>query len=354
MFLPDNRHIHHRLLASGLSHRSVVLVLYVVSCLLGAGAFALSIAHNLTSSFILLIVGTAAVYGIRHLRYTEMAVLKNGILLPLYDQDLINRETFQGFLDVFFVVGSFLAARQIIESRSVDHIFAQDAIVVATAVCVIQYVILLISGLYKGSIRHMGVKEMVRTTKTVALAVIATGVTFFFVGTPLLHVQFGTLILDFYLLLSCILGSRVSFKVLTHLSQPGPREGTRVLLYGAGVNGRLVLDKITGGKLEGLVPVGFIDDDPYLEGKRINGFTVFGGHWKIRSVLNRMKIDELLLVTDQIKPEILKRLDSITRPHGTRVRKLSVTLEDMHLPERVPALERPPFIESHANRTVPA
>ncbi len=353
MFLPDNRHIHHRLLASGLSHRSVVLVLYVVSCVLGAGAFALSIVHNVTSSLILLIVGTAAVLGIRHLRYTEMAVLKNGILLPLYDQDLINRETFQGFLDVFFVLGSFLAARQIIESRSLDHIFARDAIVVATAVCVIQYVILLLSGLYKGSIRHMGVKEMLRTTKAVALAVIVTGVVFFFVGTPLLRVQFGTLVLDFYLLLSCILGSRVSFKVLTHLSQPGPEEGTRVLLYGAGVNGRLVLDKITSGKLAGLVPVGFLDDDPHLEGKRINGFTVFGGHWKLRRVLNRMKIDELLLVTDQIRPEILRRLDAMTRPHGTRVRKLSVTLEDMKLPGGIPSFEKHPFGGSTVNRTVP-
>jgi UDP-GlcNAc:undecaprenyl-phosphate GlcNAc-1-phosphate transferase len=338
MFLPDMQHIHHRLLSSGISHRKVVLVLYGASCALGAGAFALSALHSIPASLILVVVGIAAVLGIRHLRYTEMAVLRNGVLLPLFDSALINRETFRGFLDLFFVCGSFLVARQIAESRGLDHLFSNSVMIMGTVVCVVQFVILLLSGLYRGSFRYLGVREMVRITTTIAVAVSVTGVIFALVGPPTLHVTFGTIVLDFYLLLTCVLGSRVSFTVLKELSQQGAVEGTRVLLYGAGINGRLVLDKIRNGKLAGLVPVGFLDDDPGLEGKRINGFTVFGGHWKLRGIINRLKVDELLLMTDNMKPEILRRINEVARLQGMRVRKLSVTLEEPVSRETTPAI----------------
>lgn len=43
IFSPDKSHIHHRLLARGLSHRTAVLVLYGVSSVLGIGAFAVTL-----------------------------------------------------------------------------------------------------------------------------------------------------------------------------------------------------------------------------------------------------------------------------------------------------------------------
>jgi UDP-GlcNAc:undecaprenyl-phosphate/decaprenyl-phosphate GlcNAc-1-phosphate transferase len=353
MFLPDKGHIHHRLIAAGLSHRNAVLTLYIVSCVLGVGAFALSVAHDVSSSLILVVVGGAIVLGIRQLRYTEMAVLKNGILLPLYDREFLNHETFQGFLDVFFIIVSFFAARQLAEWRSLDHLLTREFIIVTAGVCLTQFTVLLFSGVYKGSFRYMGLREAVRTTKGVAQAVLVTGVLFMFVLTPPLNVTVRTLVFDFYILLSCVVGSRISFSVLKHLSQPAPKEGKQVLLYGAGMTGRLILDKIKSGKLPGLNPVGFLDDDPYLEGKKIHGFTVFGSHWKLQGLVRRKKIDEVLLVNDRIKPEILRRLEDVTRSNGVRLRKLSLTLEEMKPADRIP--QAPPVPRSeHAASAAPS
>lgn len=43
LFAPDRRHVHHQLLARGLSHRSVMLLLWVLSAAAGALAVALSV-----------------------------------------------------------------------------------------------------------------------------------------------------------------------------------------------------------------------------------------------------------------------------------------------------------------------
>lgn len=345
MFLPDKGHIHHRLIAAGFSHRKAVLTLYLVSCVLGIGAFAVSVAHDATSSLILIVVGGAVVLGVRQLRYTEMAVLKNGILLPLYDREFLNRETFQGFLDVSFIIISFAIARQLAEWRSLDHLLTREFIITTTIVCLTQFVVLFLSGAYKGSFRYMGLREAVRTTMAVAQAVLVTWILFSFVITPPVQVTFGTIVFDFYILLSCVIGSRISFSVLKHFSQPAARGGNRVVLYGAGMTGRLILDKIKSGNLPGFNPVGFLDDDPYLEGKKIHGVTVYGGHWKLQGLLKRMDIKEVLLVNDRVKPEVLRRLEAVTRSQGVRLRKLSLTLEEIQPAERPPVIAFPSRIE---------
>jgi len=329
MFLPDNHHIHHRLIAAGFSHRKAVLTLYIVSCALGAGAFGLSVVHNVTSSLILMVVGAAVVLGVRQLRYTEMAVLKNGLLLPLYDRDFLNKETFKGFADVFFIIISLVAAQEISTYTSASHIFSRDIVVLVAIVCPIQFTVLLLSGIYKGSMRYMGLREVIWTIAGVAEAVIATSLVLTYLIVPPVSVGLGAILLDFYILASCVVGSRLSFSVLKHFSQSSAPEGKRVLLYGAGMTGRLILDRMRSGKIPGLVPVGFLDDDPYLEGKKVHGFTVFGGHWKLQGLLNRTRVDEILLINERVKPEVLRRLENVVRSRGVRLRRLNLTLEEV-------------------------
>ena len=62
LFSADRGHIHHRLLALGLSHRQAVIVLYAVCALLGSTALAMSFANSGQATWFL--VGLSLISGI--------------------------------------------------------------------------------------------------------------------------------------------------------------------------------------------------------------------------------------------------------------------------------------------------
>src|SRR3990172_741143 len=113
MFNPDRGHIHHQLVARGFSHKKVVLLLYLVSCLFGLGAFAVTFTNNFGASLIIAAIAIATFVGIRQLRYREMAVLRNGLFLPMYEWPIFRNSVFLSFLDLVIILASFLAANKL-------------------------------------------------------------------------------------------------------------------------------------------------------------------------------------------------------------------------------------------------
>ena len=328
MFIPDRRHIHHQLLARGLSHRRTVLTLYVVSCVLGFCAFAITMVQNFQGAFVLLVVGLAIFMGIRQLRYQEMAVLRNGVLLSLFHLRLLNRNVFQVFLDIVFILVAFGIALIIDPLTHAGTHLTPESILMISLVCFIQFVVFGIHGIYRFSLREFGIADVLLVTRAtfVALALSALALLFF----PS-HIAPGlrTFVLDFYFLLTFTLGSRYSFRVLMHVFQRHSAHGRTVLIYGADRSGATVLQRLLESDTFNLRPAGFLDDRPSVEGKQMNGYPVFGGHWKVERLVKRMGIDEILLATNNIKPEVLRRLTQKAQSLGLTLRRFQVYLEDI-------------------------
>ena len=72
IFQADKEHIHHRLLARGLSHRQAVLVLYGFCVLLGAAALVLTYTNIMQSGFLLVAIGIIAFVALRTLGYMRL------------------------------------------------------------------------------------------------------------------------------------------------------------------------------------------------------------------------------------------------------------------------------------------
>jgi UDP-GlcNAc:undecaprenyl-phosphate GlcNAc-1-phosphate transferase len=73
MFSADRGHIHHRLLATGLSHRQTVLVLYGASIALGGVALVLSFSNSSQATYVLLALAAVGYLALRRLGFFSVA-----------------------------------------------------------------------------------------------------------------------------------------------------------------------------------------------------------------------------------------------------------------------------------------
>ncbi|HTR81111.1 MAG TPA: hypothetical protein VMM58_05715 [Bacteroidota bacterium] len=327
MFLPDKRHIHHQLMALGLSYQGVVITLYVVSAVLGLGALAVTVSNDASGSLVLLVVGLALVAGIRQLRYKEMAVLSNGIFLPMYQWPVVQRAVFQGFADLGFSIVAFLLSYAL-ASGSDAPFHLRVLFPSVLAVGGVQLAVFTLCGMYKSSFRYAGIGEALKIAKASLLSVAAASLVLW--GMALrTDITLTTILTDFYLFVSLVTASRISFQVFNFFFERDHKNGRKVLIYGARANGILTLQHILHNEYLGLTPVGFLDDDPSLEGKDISGYRVFGGHWKLRRLLWLRKVDEIVIAADTMQPEILHRISRLAQESKTLIRKRKIFFEEL-------------------------
>jgi len=76
VFTADREHIHHKLLALGLSHRQVVIVLYAVSALFALLSLFLLWPTGSSLGLVLAVLGTGVWLGVQHLGYLEFGEIR--------------------------------------------------------------------------------------------------------------------------------------------------------------------------------------------------------------------------------------------------------------------------------------
>jgi UDP-GlcNAc:undecaprenyl-phosphate/decaprenyl-phosphate GlcNAc-1-phosphate transferase len=110
IFKADKDHIHHRLLEIGFTQRKAVTSLYGVSLILGGVAFSSVYFKNINYALLLTSIAVAFYVGIRRLGYSEIQVLSNGVLLPLFDTPVVNRRILRVFADMAIISLSYYLA----------------------------------------------------------------------------------------------------------------------------------------------------------------------------------------------------------------------------------------------------
>jgi UDP-GlcNAc:undecaprenyl-phosphate GlcNAc-1-phosphate transferase len=92
------------------------------------------------------------------------------------------------------------------------------------------------------------------------------------------------------------------------LPMPGSADGLRVLIYGAGDGGELLLREMRNNSELRYRPVGFVDDDPLKKGKIIHGLRVFGGNGSLPNICKEQKVDEVLISSSQFTSERVREI----------------------------------------------
>ncbi|MCH8556273.1 MAG: hypothetical protein LAT84_00565 [Balneolia bacterium] len=330
MFRPDRAHIHHQLISLGLTHRNAVLCLYGVSVLFAISAFSLSLLMSREGlAAVAILSGVLLFVGVKKLSYHEIAIFNNGLMMPLYERWIINRSVYLYLVDLFFIAAAGMLSYILISTiNSGLDTFIQNEIILMLSLAS-QMVAFWVLGLYKDDIRQFGIGNALHIVSAVAYAVGLSGVVIYFAGFTNIPVLFVFLVMNFYVLLSFVLGFRVMYRALRFWFNREKRTGERVLIYGANDNGLMLLNKLNHSPEMQMKIIGFLDDDQKLEGKIINGYPILGNHWKLSKTLEKQKIDSILICKEEMKSEDLNRIKDIAHSKGVQVKWLHISMESI-------------------------
>jgi UDP-GlcNAc:undecaprenyl-phosphate GlcNAc-1-phosphate transferase len=183
-------------------------------------------------------------------------------------------------------------------------------------------------GVYRGVWRHFGMMDML---------VVGRGVVFGAVGAQLviLYVYhffaYSRTVFVIYavLLLIAMMLSRASFRLVGELVQRQRQSGRRIVIYGAGDAGGLVVRELLSRDHEDVRLVGFIDDDPRKHGIRVTGYAVLGGYSALTVLIKAESVDEVVVSARSMPPERLNNLHVLCTEAEIRLTRLRVGLESL-------------------------
>jgi UDP-GlcNAc:undecaprenyl-phosphate GlcNAc-1-phosphate transferase len=304
-------HTSHRLVYHGLSERRAVVLLAVISAALGATSLAYNVLGNarITTIGVLITFALLVQFG-SFLSDVERnpvaAVADGGFLRRTF---LVHRRRLiEVLVDFALITASFFAAYLLLVGA--DSSVNQRALFLASLPVVLaaRYAVFIPLGLYKGVWRYAGARDAARVLTAVA---VSEALAFGFVAatrSPFRDFPRGIFLVDI-LICSALIGAsrfweRAASRGLASLR--GRAGARRVLIVGAGRTGRSLLRELR--ETPGERVVGFIDDDPRLWRRRLQGAPVLGSADESGRIILGAQPDQVLVTIPNAPRE---RLDFV-------------------------------------------
>jgi FlaA1/EpsC-like NDP-sugar epimerase len=171
----------------------------------------------------------------------------------------------------------------------------------------------LVTGSYKGIVRHTGVRDIYNIFNAVCLFSIITILVVIanriFDFIPEYTIPLGIIIINSLLTFIGLTASRFVFKYLYNsFVNKNFQFVKNVLIYGAGESGILTYNTLSNHSRSNSHVLGFIDEDPQKIGKQINGVPVYAPSKLNEPFLAGKRISEIIFSVQNIEPKKLRGL----------------------------------------------
>ena len=329
-------HTSHRLVALGMSERYAVWMLYGFAAL--AGVLALLVQS------VKLDVSLAAIAGFTVL-LTLLGVYLAGV--KVYDENeealavkdksvyafLIafsyKRRIFEVLLDLILILLSYWCAYALkfgaFSGSNAWKLFLRTLPVLVF----VKMAAFLVMGVYRGIWRYTGLDNLIVFAKAVVLGSVLSVLVILF-AFRFEGFSRTIFVIDGLLMFLFLAGSRMAFRLFREvLPVSGESDGRRVLIYGAGDAGELVLRELLNNRALKYLPVGFLDDDPAKAGKVIHGLKVYAGNGDLNVVCRQHDVNEVLISTFRMPEDRLQEILGFCRAQHISVKRMKIGIEDL-------------------------
>ena len=335
-------HTSHRLVLMGFSEKSAVLMLYGIGAISGISAIIVSRSDTFTSPVVILpVLGSVLLMGIylsqlRVYPEKEFSVLRNRRFTPVLIELTYRRQLAMIVMDLGLVAFAYYLSYRLRFGGRDFSIYFQVFLKSLPLIIACKLLVFHLFGVYKGFWRYLSTGDVflyIRSSVVATVLAIASATVLY----RFEDFSKGVFTIDWLLTTLFLLGTRGSFRLFTETMKRKTLSGDRVIIYGAGQGGELLLREILNNKGLNLNPVGFLDDDPLKTGKKIQGYPIFGRFETLPNLVEKHGICGILLsFNGKTSQDACQTAIRYCRQNGLYIRKFAIQLEPIDLAERKP------------------
>jgi UDP-GlcNAc:undecaprenyl-phosphate GlcNAc-1-phosphate transferase len=286
-------HTSHRLVYHGLSERRAVVLLAVISAALGTTSLFYAVLDNgwvtligVLLTFALLVQFASVLSDVERGRVEDRSWLHTFIANP--------RRLVESIVDFALITVSF-AAGYYLRLQGSGTAYDRHIFILSLAVLLaVRYAAFIPFGLYRGVWRYAGARD---AASIVGAVVVSEVVAYLILDATQVWGPFprSIFIIDALVCTVLVGASRFWERAFVRAvsSLTGRSERRRTLIVGAGRGGRSLLRELR--ETHGEQVVGFVDDDPRLSRRRLQGVPVLGALMEIEPILARTRPDAVLV-----------------------------------------------------------
>jgi len=325
-------HTSHRLVALGMSEQRAVMMLYLFATL--SGSLAVLVQRLKADVSVALIAGLIVVLTLLGVYLAGVKIYDDGEQAPAHEKpsfgfliDLsYKRRIFEVLLDVILISLSYWSAYAIKFGPYQNDVQWRLFLRTLPVLVFVRLGAFLLMGVYRGIWRYTGIGDLVLFAKAVALGSVVSLLILLF----RFHFQgFSRTVfmIDGVVMLLLLSGSRMTFRFFRQmLPATKVKDGRRILIFGAGDAGELLLRELLNNRDLRYAPVAFLDDDVRKQGKVIHGLRVFDGNGSLRKLVSEQRIEEVLISSLRISDERLTRIQRECEAEQVKLKRMSIRI----------------------------
>jgi len=324
-------HVSHRLASLGFSERSAVRILYLVGLIGGGTAYVLTTGgfeQMLPVAAVFAVVMTLlGIYLARVPAYNaeDFIALQKSSFAPVLKDLAFKWHAGQVLLDMILITACYYSAYRLrFEGESLDA-FLPCFTSTLPMVLACKLAALYGSGLYRRSWETFGLRDFTVVVRGVGLGSLLV-VMLAVYGYRLEGFSRSVFVLDGLLLTLAVIMTRGSFRAMNLIAATKNKRSNRVLIYGAGAFGQLLVREMRANAHWSMNPVAFIDDDAQKAHTWIGGVPVRGSFGDLQRTMEKYNVDEVVLSSPSVNGKLEQDIRALCAQLQKPVRRFQMEI----------------------------
>lgn len=326
-------HVSHRLVSLGFSERSAVRILYLLGLIGGLTAWglvrfsAVEPMLPLVALFGVLVI-LFGIYLARVKAYDakDFAAIQKSSFAPFLRDLAFRWHAGEVMLDVVLIAVCYYAAYRVRFDGSGLDTFLPFFTATLPVVLGLKLAALFASGLYRRSWETFGLRDVTAVARGVGGGTLLSIAVLYYLnqGVGSSRVVF---LLDAVFLALAIFITRGSFQAMNLVAATRNKRSRRVLVYGAGAFGQMLVREFRANPAWSMNPVAFIDDDPMKARRWVVGVPVRGTVSDLEQTMTRYRVDEVILSSVSIDGSVERQIRDVCARLERPVRRMAMVIE---------------------------